>query len=159
MEQKKLQSNAEYRNWLSELKQKIRNTQIKAAISVNRELLEFYWELGADIVQKQQDSNWGDGFLAQLSKDLSAEFSDMKGFSRRNLELIRQWYRFWSAQEVIAKQVVSQITQIPWGHNIVIISKCKTIEESLYYVRNTIAYIGRQFPFGKVVEVVDWVRI
>jgi len=85
--------------------------------------LAFYWELGSDIVEKQQSSAWGDGFLTQLSKDLMAEFPDIKGFSKRNLEQIRKWYRFWSGLAEIAKQPVSQLVQIPWGHNIVIVTK------------------------------------
>jgi hypothetical protein len=72
-------------------------------------LLLFYWELGADIVRKQTESKWGDGFIKQLSADLMTEFPAMKGFSRRNLELIRQWYCFWATDTLIAKQLVSQL--------------------------------------------------
>ena len=153
MEMKKVQTDIQYKKWLADLKTKVRSIQIKAALAVNKELLTFYWELGADIVQKQSTTNWGDGFLSQLSLDLTTEFPDIKGFSKRNLELIRQWYRFWVMNDAIAKQLVSQlerheisqqavgqITQIPWGHNIAIISKCKNLEEALYYVSNTIAY-------------------
>jgi predicted nuclease of restriction endonuclease-like (RecB) superfamily len=133
----------DYRIWLAELKGRIRNVQIKAALKVNAELLNFYWELGADIVKKQATTKWGDGFLLQLSKDLMTEFPGMKGFSRRNLELIRQWHLFYnqtSSPVQFAKQPVSQITQIPWGHNIAIISKCKDIEEALYYVQNILIH-------------------
>lgn len=150
---KKLQTDIQYKNWLTDLKTKVRSIQIKAALAVNKELLTFYWELGADIVQKQSTTNWGDGFLSQLSADLMAEFPDMKGFSIRNMKYVRQWYLFYSSDSrtgspaigqqlvaQIAKQAVSQITQIPWGHNIAIISKCKNLEEALYYVRNTIAH-------------------
>lgn len=128
----------EYKHWLGELKSRIRNVQLKAAISVNKELLGFYWELGSDIVRKQAATSWGDGFLKQLSADLMSEFPEMKGFSKRNLELIRQWYLFWISEPAIAKQLVSQFTQIPWGHNIAIISKSKTIQEATYYVEQTI---------------------
>lgn len=173
MEVKKLQTDIQYKNWLADLKTKVRSIQIKAALAVNKELLTFYWELGSDIVQKQSATNWGDGFLSQLSCDLTTEFPDMKGFSVRNLKYVRQWYLFYSpdlqteslaiGQQAVAqlenefsqqavgqigkqpaaqfvKQAVSQITQIPWGHNIAIISKCKNLEEALYYVRNTIAH-------------------
>jgi len=129
-----------YKKWLTELKQKIRAVQVKAAIAVNCEMLQFYWELGADIVEKQTQAKWGDGFLATLSNDLIVEFPSVKGFSKRNLELIRQWYLFYSAENTIAKQVVSQLTKIPWGHNIAIISKCKNIDKALYYVQNTTTY-------------------
>lgn len=150
---KHFSKNAEYKDWLAGIKIRVRSAQIKAAVKVNSEMLLFYWDLGADIVVKQEKAKWGEGFLTQLSKDLMFEFSDMKGFSKRNLELIRQWFLFYSKQEVIAKQPVSQlqdksigqqpvaqITQIPWGHNIAIISKCKNIKEALFYVRNTFEY-------------------
>ena len=106
-------SNPQYANWLSSLKDKVRNARLKAAVTVNRELLLFYWELGAEIVQKQAQSNWGDGFLSQLSKDLMAEFPDMKGFSLSNLKYIKQWYLFYTVSELsiqIAKQSVSQLS-------------------------------------------------
>lgn len=73
-------SGKDYPAWLEGVKNKIRTVQIKAAIKVNAELLTFYWELGADIVVKQTQSKWGDGFLAQLSKDLMSEFPDVKDF-------------------------------------------------------------------------------
>ncbi len=164
-----LLSDKEYKTWLAEIKSKVRNVQLKAVVKVNTEILLFYWGLGADIVTKQANAKWGDGFLSQLSKDLMTEFPDMKGFSKRNLELIRQWYIFYSkgillgqhpvvliakqpvSQLVsdaisqlpvgqIAQQAVAQITQIPWGHNIAIITQCKNIKEALYYVQSTIKY-------------------
>lgn len=140
-----LPQNADYKRWLKGLKQKVVHTQIKAAITVNSSLLQLYWELGEDIVKRQANAQWGDGFLKQLSVDLMAEFPQIKGFSERNLKYIRQWYLFYIEAPVIgqqavaqiAKQVVSQLTSIPWGHNLKIISKCKTIEEALYYVQQT----------------------
>jgi predicted nuclease of restriction endonuclease-like (RecB) superfamily len=125
----------DYSAWLKELKNKVRSVQIKAAVKVNTEMLDFYWELGGDIVEKQAVAKWGDGFLAKLSHDLMKEFPDMKGFSRRNLELIRKWRCFWSAQNSIAKQLA---TQIPWWHNVIIISKTKNAEDAIFYVRKTI---------------------
>jgi predicted nuclease of restriction endonuclease-like (RecB) superfamily len=167
----------EYKQWLADLKEKVRKTQIKAAVKVNTELLSFYWELGAEIVTKQAKAKWGEGFLNQLSRDLTAAFPDMKGFSKRNLEIIRQWHLFYTKDNIIekqpvgqiAKQVVSQlpaeqlsqqavgqfgqqpvaqimpvslalISKIPWGHNIAIISKCKNIEEALFYARETLIH-------------------
>jgi len=91
----KIPQSSEYKSWIKELKQKLRKSQIKAAINVNSVLLEFYWELGVDIVEKQKRSSWGSGFLKQLSKDLMDEFPDMKGFSYRNIKYIRQWHLFY----------------------------------------------------------------
>lgn len=130
----------DYQQWLSALKQDFRQRQLKAAVAVNKELLEFYWQLGGEIQEKQQTSRWGQGFLAQLSKDLMAEFPDVKGFSKRNLEQIRRWYRFWSEGGEIAKQAATQFLQIPWWHNVVIVSKSETQEEALFYVSQTLEY-------------------
>ncbi|MBS9783660.1 MAG: DUF1016 family protein [Pasteurella sp.] len=133
----------QYKDWLQEVKQNFQQAQVKAHIKVNSTLLEFYWHLGNDILQKQQDFAWGSGFLEQLSKDLCAEFPDMKGFSHRNLKNIRQWVEFWQQlvaklDNAIGKQVVSHLTQIPWGQNIAIIQKCKNTDEALFYVNNTL---------------------
>jgi len=151
-------SDKNYKNWLADIKLKIRSAQLKAAVKVNTELLGLYWQLGADIVEKQTYSKWGDGFLLQLSRDLTIEFPDMKGFSVSNLKYIKQWYKFYSQGKTLSQQAVGliakqsvptnqinqqsigQIVQIPWGHNIAIITKCKNINESLYYVQNTIAH-------------------
>jgi len=139
-------STKEYKEWLKDLKRKVRQAQIKAAVKVNTALLEFYWELGADIVEKQKHASWGSGFLKQLSKDLMTEFPDMKGFSLSNIKYIRQWYLFYSKKLVISQQaagqlvneVTSQLFQIPWWHNVVIISRCQSVEEALFYVNKTI---------------------
>ena len=115
----------EYKIWLESLKNKFRSSQIKASIKVNTTLLEFYWDLGGQIVQKQEEHKRRSGFLEKLSHDLSAEFPDVKGFSYRNIRFIRQWYIFW--QQDAAKienenwqQLVAILFQIPWGHHQII---------------------------------------
>jgi len=92
--------------------------------------------MGQKIIEVQKEYKWGSKFLENLSKDLSKEFPDVKVFSYRNLKNIRQWVKFWNNEK--GKQVVSQLFQIPWGHNIVIIQKCKNIDEAVFYIRNTI---------------------
>ena len=108
MSDKQLQNSftTEYKQWLNEIKQKFQSSQIKASIQVNNILLEFYWNLGNEIVEKQKNSTWGSGFLQQLSIDLSAEFPDVKGFSYTNIKNIRQWFLFWQ-----------RVTNIPDGIN------------------------------------------
>jgi len=140
--------NNEYKRWLIEVKTAILQSQIKAAVRVNVELLQLYWRLGAMIVGKQQDSSWGSSLVQQLSQDLRHEFPDMKGFSRTNLTYMRQWYLFYRQEDTIVPQVVGQletpkyeeIFQIPWGHNREIISKCQDLWEARYYVQQTIQY-------------------
>lgn len=142
-----IKSNQEYKQWLIDLKKRIRQSQLKAAVKVNSELIILYWSMGKDIVEKQEKAKWGNGFITQLSRDLKEEFPNMQGFSKRNLELIRQWYLFYNQETPIAKQPVSQlkdinvqqlVSQIPWGHNIKIVSKCEAIDEALFYINKTI---------------------
>ncbi len=125
----------DYKAFIQDIKNRIQSAQIKAAVEVNHELLRLYWYLAERIVVKQKDSAWGDGFLLQMSRDLQVEFPDMKGFSLRNLKYMRQWFQFWSTGSAIGQQLVAQI---PWGHNLVIISKAKGMDEALFYVQNTI---------------------
>jgi predicted nuclease of restriction endonuclease-like (RecB) superfamily len=138
-----LESKNEYKIWIESLKNRFRSSQIKASIKVNTTLLEFYWDLGGQIVQKQEEHKWGSGFLEKLSRDLSAEFPDVKGFSYRNIRFIRQWYIFW--QQDAAKienenwqQLVAILFQVPWGHHQIILNKSKNIDEAIYYVQNTL---------------------
>jgi predicted nuclease of restriction endonuclease-like (RecB) superfamily len=138
-----LKSNKDYRKFITEIKQNIKSSQIKAAVSVNCELLKLYWYIGNQIATKQKNAKWGDGFLKQLSKDLSSEFPEMKGFSYRNIRAIKQWYLFWNQQNAIWQQAVAKIEntpifQIPWGHNLVIISKSASHKEALFYIDKTI---------------------
>ena len=147
MGNKSVQNTPGYKEWLKDLKARLRSVQLKAAVNVNSILLQFYWELGADIVEKQRLAAWGSGFLKQLSRDLMIEFPDMKGFSHENLKYIRRWYQFYntdvnnkgtSCAPIERKQNYSQLFLIPWGHNRVIISKCNSIEEAFFYIDKTI---------------------
>ena len=136
-----------YGPWLGELKARFRQVQLKAAVAVNSAMLQFYWELGADMVVKQKQFAWGSGFVSQLSADLMREFPGARGFSKRNLELVRQWHLFWldapvgkQPSALIAKQPVAQTLCIPWGHNLAILAKCKQHDEALYYAQATQTY-------------------
>lgn len=140
-----IKSNTDYKQWLIDLKNRIRLSQLKAAVKVNSELITLYWAMGKDIVEKQENSQYGDGLIKQLSRDLKIEFPDMKGFSESNLKFIRQWNHFYnegfekSQQPVSFFQNVQQlVSQIPWGHNIKIVSKCETIDDALFYINKTI---------------------
>lgn len=131
----KLTKDSEYLSLLVEIKNKVRSAQIKAAISVNRELLRLYWEIGKAIAEKQEKARWGDSIVDALAVDLRKEFPEMKGFSRANLFNIRQWHLFYSRFDEKVQQLVGQL---PWGHNIVIINKIKDANEALFYVKEAI---------------------
>ncbi|MDR2970989.1 MAG: PDDEXK nuclease domain-containing protein [Bacteroidales bacterium] len=107
---------SEYKQWLCELKQRIRQSQIKAAIKVNTELLHLYWDLGHDIVIRQMDVAWGSGFFEQLSKELRAEFPEMKGFSERNLYNIKRFYLFYNQADKILQQVAAKLENENFSH-------------------------------------------
>lgn len=104
-----LKSDLEYKQWLIDLKYRIRNSQIKAALKVNTELINLYWDLGKEIVSKQEQSQWGDGLIKQLSSDLQQEFPDIKGFSISNIKYIKQWYLFYYKHVTIGQQLVGQL--------------------------------------------------
>jgi len=125
----------EYKNWISELKSKIRAARRKVAYSINSQLLEMYWEIGKDISEKQEESKWGSKFIEQTAIELKHEFPEVKGFSRRNIYAIRQWYKFYSTKYQFVPQSVAQI---PWGHNRLIITKIKNVEEAEFYCIETI---------------------
>lgn len=93
------------KDWLIGLKSKIRSTQLKAAVTVNTELITLYWDLGKMIAEKQ--TAWGTGFLDQLSKDLKEEFPMMEGLLFRKLKYCRQFYQFYV--NVIGQQAVAQL--------------------------------------------------
>lgn len=131
-------TSTEYSRWISELKGKIQSVQLKAAISVNRELLSLYWEIGKSISEKIVESNWGSGVVSTLARDLAKEFPDQKGYSRSNLFAMKKWYEFYSSAEISTVNVQQLVGQIPWGHNVLIISKSTSAEEALFYCMKTI---------------------
>jgi len=129
-----------YFDFIQGIKNRVQSAQIKAAVSVNQELLRLYWYIGSQIVEKQKQSSWGDSFLKQMSKDLQDEFPNMKGFSKRNLELMRQWFQYWHTESEFAQQLVAQI---PWGHNLVILSKTQSHHEALFIYRKPLKITGQ----------------
>jgi predicted nuclease of restriction endonuclease-like (RecB) superfamily len=126
---------SDYMNWLADLKNKIISVRLKAVRSLSATLMELYWDIGKEVVNKQSDAGWGSGLVERLALDLRKEFPDMKGFSRRNLYAIRQWYLFYSSAYEFVPQVVAQI---PWGHNRVILNKVKKVDLAIAYAKATI---------------------
>ncbi len=102
----------EYKNWLVELKTKIKTSQIKAALSVNSELIMLYWEIGKMISEKQQQAKWGSKIIEQVAKDLKHEFPDLEGFSRTNLYAMNKFYLFYNQNNTIVHQVDGQFEEV-----------------------------------------------
>ena len=96
-----------YRSWIVDLKQKIQQSQIKAAIKVNTALIELYWDLGKEIASREFENSYGSGFFKQLSKDLRAEFPEIKGFSESNLQYCKKFYLFYNQSVGNLQQLVA----------------------------------------------------
>ena len=145
----------DYKTWILDLKYKIRSVQIKTAVAVNAALIEFYWELGKMISEKQ--TQWGTKFLETISNDLRDEFPDMKGFSVTNLKYCRNFYDYFVIRPQLGEELqtnenqlitfcpqlgeeldLSIIKQIPWGHIKIIIDKIKDKKEAKFYIEQTI---------------------
>lgn len=124
---------ANYEAFLSALKQRIRTAQIRAALAVNRELITLYWQIGREILERQQQEGWGTKVIERLAKDLKREFPDMKGFSRSNLLYMRAFAEAYPDEQIV-QQVVGQI---PWGHNIALLEKLKNPQDRLEMELNT----------------------
>ena len=140
----------DYANWIKDLSLRFRQSQIKAAIRVNSEMLRFYFSLGADIVNKKAESRWGDSFFKNLSRDMQNELPGVRGFSEKNLYYMKLMYLLY--RELFEKfpQDVGKINNhdlfnpndlfsISWSHHRHIIDKCKKdTNKALFYGRKTL---------------------
>jgi predicted nuclease of restriction endonuclease-like (RecB) superfamily len=135
-----------YSNWIAELKQKYLQQRMKAVVAVNSSLLQFYWNLGKDISEKNLDNKYGSQFYKQLSNDLAAQIPNVKGFSPTNLKYTKYFYELYNQQDVNRPQAVDdlkmqQIFSIPWGHHRFIIDKCRGNSlKALFFVQQTIEH-------------------
>lgn len=132
----------DYTIWLTELKQRYKSSQMKAAVKVNSEMLAFYWSLGRDLVEMKMEEKWGEGIVERISLDLKREYPEQKGFSTINLWYMKRWYLFYNQGDKklyqAGKELEEMLFSVPWRHHCHIISKCKSVEEALFYVRQTI---------------------
>ena len=134
MSKKPLSLPDNYDEFLQALKERIRTSQVKAALAVNQELVLLYWRIGKDILERQKQEGWGAKVITTLAKDLKAAFPEMKGFSRTNLLYMRSF-----AQAYPEQQIVQQAAgQIPWFHNCILLDKVKDYDERLWYIQQTI---------------------
>lgn len=131
-----LSNDSSYKNFLLQVKQRIQQAQVRAMVTVNKELILLYREIGQSILDRQEKSNWGDKIVDQLAKDLKQEFPGMKWFSRRNLLYMRQFAETYQDKEIV-QQVVSQISR---SHNIRLMQKCTSAEERFWYAQQAVQH-------------------
>lgn len=137
----KIFNDSYFKEWIKSIKQRIKQSQLKAAVRVSTELLLLYWDIGKDIVQRDIESKWGSKIYSTLSAELKDAFPGMKGFSVTNLKYMKRFYQFYSVDQEIGQQLVDQLENIyiiPWGHQILLISKCDTVGEALFYISKTL---------------------
>lgn len=127
---------AGYPDWLAELKNRIHSAQQRAALAVNRELVLLYWQIGRDILERQQREGWGARVIERLAHDLRSAFPDMKGFSRANLMYMRAFAEAWPQAEIVQQAV----GRLPWGHNLVLLARLKDAPQRLAYARRAVEH-------------------
>lgn len=134
----------DYVLWLDDVKRRYKESQLKASVKVNSELLSFYWSLGHDIVTMNIENVYGKNIMTNLSMDLQKTFPGQKGFSTVNLYFMKRWYLFYTQADGIFYQagkksdMPEKFALIPWRHHTDIISNCQTIKEALFYIDKTI---------------------
>ncbi|MDX5933624.1 PDDEXK nuclease domain-containing protein [Acidithiobacillus thiooxidans] len=125
---------AGYADWLAELKARIHRAQQRATLAVNRELVLLYWQIGQDILTRQAAQGWGAKVIERLAHDLRNAFPEMKGFSRANLMYMRAFAEAWPDEQIVQQAV----GQLPWGHNLVLLTRLKQPEQRLAYAQAAI---------------------
>ena len=147
----------DYVEWVADVKHRYRQSQVKASVRVNTTMLEFYWSVGRDLLRMRAEDRWGTGVVKQFALDMRQAFPNETGFSFTNVKYMKQWYSFYSERVEKGQRLIGQIDEkeksqrlvgqlempdffgrVPWGHHIDIVSRCETIDEALFYIKNDI---------------------
>jgi predicted nuclease of restriction endonuclease-like (RecB) superfamily len=137
-----------YADWLAQLKTRINSAQQRATLAVNRELVLLYWQIGRDILERQAREGWGAKVIERLAHDLRTAFPEMKGFSRANLMYMRAFGEAWP-EPAIVQQAVGQL---PWGHNLMLLTKLQTAAERLAYAQRAVQHGWSRAVLGMHIE-------
>ncbi|MDT8399900.1 MAG: PDDEXK nuclease domain-containing protein [Pseudomonadales bacterium] len=127
---------AGYKSWLAELKARIHQARQRAALAVNSELVLLYWQIGRDILDRQDREGWGTKVIERLAQDLRSAFPHMKGLSRTNLLYMRAFAEAWPDFQIVQQAV----GLLPWGHNLILLTKLKATDQRLAYARRAIEH-------------------
>jgi predicted nuclease of restriction endonuclease-like (RecB) superfamily len=139
---------ADYPRLLADIKSRIRSAQVRAALSVNSELVQLYWDIGKAIVQRQRADGWGKSVVERLAADLHNEFPGIAGFSPQNIWKMRALYLAWTEEignlspavrELDGENLPQAVREIPWGHNTELLFKLKDPVQRLWYARRTVS--------------------
>ncbi|MBU6186771.1 MAG: DUF1016 family protein [Cyanobacteria bacterium REEB444] len=126
----------DYAAWLAELNRRIHSAQQRATLAVNRELVLLYWQIGRDILERQNRQGWGAKVIERLAQDLRSAFPDMKGFSPRNLKYMRAFAEAWPDEAIVQ----GALAQLPWYHQLALLDKLNTADERRWYAAKAIEH-------------------
>jgi predicted nuclease of restriction endonuclease-like (RecB) superfamily len=119
----------------SDVLQQIQQARQKVFAQVNTALIDLYWHIGKTISHKVQTHAWGKGVVSELARYIAQSDPSLKGFSDKNLWRMKQFYETYHVDE----KLVLLVRELPWTHNLIILSRCKTPEEREYYLKLTVA--------------------
>ena len=119
-----------YAEWIADVKARVRATQFRAARAANTEVLQLYWSIGRDILDRQENQGWGTKVIAQASTDLTREFPGQSGWSQTNLNYMRMMAAAWPDLPSISPHVVEKL---PWGHVRVLMDRLKSRDDRDWY--------------------------
>lgn len=143
---KLVEVDAQYREWISEVSKRFHQSQIKAAVKVNDEMLRFYWQLGKELHDRKDKFSYGQSFYKTISRDLCRELPDVKSFSETNLRYMQKFAELYSeisnlpqVGEDFRSEEIEPLFAIPWGHHKIIIDKCNgNPKKALFFVNQVI---------------------
>ncbi len=138
----------DYAAFLESLKGRVRQAQVKAMLSVNRELIRLYWDIGRLIVERQEQEGWGKSVVDRLAGDIQRTFPGLQGFSPVNVWRMRAFYLAYRPSLAILSQAVTELeagpplpmVEIPWGHNQVLLFKLKDDAQRRWYAAKVLEH-------------------
>ena len=123
----------DYAALLNGLKDRVRQARLTASVAVNRELVQLYWSIGRDILERQASEGWGAKVVDRLAADLRREFPDMTGLSPRNLKYMRSFAEAYPDLPFVQQAAA----QLPWGHHLVVLDRVRTPEGRRFYIEQS----------------------
>lgn len=126
----------EYLDFRNEITSRIRSAQYEALKAVNKEMIALYWEIGRRITEQQAALGWGKSVVENLSRDIQKEFPGIKGFGVSNMWDMARFYAEYRSNEILQPLV----GEISWSKHIVILTKCKEMQQRQFYILSTKKY-------------------
>ena len=129
---------ADYPAFLAEVKARIAAARTRAVLAVNSELIRLYWEIGHEILEREQRAGWGGGVINRLASDLRREFPGITGFSRSNLHYMRSFAEAWPLEGGSEEIVQQPVGQLPWGQNIALVTRLEDQDARIWYAASAV---------------------